>query len=156
MTTTQRALHHGGWFALLGPCVGLVVAIVSIIAIAFQYYESPGVFLGHIVTILPILLIMTWLTGAIPALLTGIAVAYLPTVIYTSRYWRTLASAVIGLVISVTAVVVNVLIFTDQNLMYFILREEVCWIVAASGLLAGMVMGWLISSLPGQRAGESD
>jgi hypothetical protein len=148
MTTTQRVLHHGGWFALLGPCVGLVVAIVSIIAIASQYYESPGVCFGYIVTILPLLLIMTWLTGAIPALLTGIAVAYLPTDIYTSRCWRTLASTVIGLVISVTVMVVNVLIFTDKNLMYFILHEEVCWIVAASGLLAGMVMGSIICRLP--------
>ncbi len=147
MTTPRRVIHHACWYALLGPCVGIVVAIMSIVAIALQYHESPDGFLAHLAAILPILLLVTWLIGAIPALLTGIAVASLPTGIYTSRYWRTLASAAIGLIISVAIVIVNVVIFTDRNLMYFILREEIFRVVAGAGLLAGLLMGLIIPRL---------
>lgn len=155
MITIRRVLHHGGWFALLGPCVGLAVAIISIFIIAWQYHESAGVFLKHILTLLPALIIVTWLIGAFPALLTGIAVACLPAGIYRSRCWRTLASAAIGLIVSVVLAVVNLLIFSDKNLMRFILGEDAFQLVAGAGLLAGIVMGWLIPYLPGLRVEES-
>lgn len=156
MTTTRRIIHHAGWFTLLGPsCAGLPVAIISIVAIALQYHESPGVFLRNIVSMLPFLLIVTWLIGALPALLTGIAVACLPTYIYAFHYRRTLASAAIGLGISVMAAILSVLLFTDRDLLHFILNEEVFWIFTGSGLLAGMIMGWLIPYLPGMKSEEN-
>lgn len=152
MTTTRRVLHHGGWFALLGPLAGIPVAMIAIVAIALQYHDSPGSFLWQIAIILPII---TWLVGATPALLAGIAVACLPAEIYAFHYRRILASTAIGLVISVAITLSSVLFFTDKNLMHFILREEIFRIVAISGLLAGLVMGWLIPYLPGMKSEES-
>ena len=152
MTTTRRVLHHGGWFALLGPLAGIPVAMIAIVAIALQYHDSPGSFLWQIAIILPII---TWLVGATPALLAGIAVACLPAEIYAFHYRRILASAAIGLVISVAITLSSVLFFTDKNLMHFILREEIFRIVAISGLLAGLVMGWLIPYLPGMKSEEN-
>ncbi len=152
MTTTRRVLHHGGWFALLGPLAGIPVAMIAIVAIALQYHDSPGSFLWQIAIILPII---TWLVGATPALLAGIAVACLPAEIYAFHYRRILASTAIGLVISVAITLSSVLFFTDKNLMHFILREEIFRIVAISGLLAGLVMGWLIPYLPGMKPEEN-
>lgn len=152
MTTTRRVLHHGGWFALLGPLAGIPVAMIAIVAIALQYHDSPGSFLWQIAIILPII---TWLVGATPALLAGIAVACLPAEIYAFHYRRILASTAIGLVISVAITLSSVLFFTDKNLMHFILREEIFRIVAISGLLAGLVMGWLIPYLPGMKSEEN-
>ena len=148
MTTTRRILHHAGWFALLGPLAGIPVAMIAIVAIALQYHDFPDRFLWQIAIILPI---VTWLVGATPALLAGIAVACLPAEIYAFHYRRILASAAIGLVISVAITLSSVLFFTDKNLLHFILREEIFLVVAISGLLAGLVMGWLIPYLPGMK-----
>lgn len=155
MTTTRQIIHHAGWFALLGPLAGIPVAMIAIATIALQYHDSPGSFLWEVAAKLPIILIVTWLVGATPALLTGIAVACLPAEIYAFHYRRILASAAIGLVISVAITLSSVLFFTDKNLMHFILREEIFRIVAISGLLAGLVMGWLIPYLPGMKSEES-
>ena len=155
MTTTRRIIHHAGWFALLGPLAGIPVAMIAIVAIALQYHDSPSGFLRHIATILPIMFIVTWLVGATPALLAGIAVACLPAEIYAFHYRRILASVAIGLVISVAITLSSVLFFTDKNLMHFILREEIFLVVAISGLLAGLVMGWLIPYLPGMKPEEN-
>ena len=155
MTTTRRIIHHAGWFTLLGPLAGIPVAMIAIVAIALQYHDSPGGFLRHIATILPIMFIVTWLVGATPALLAGIAVACLPAEIYAFHYRRILASVAIGLVISVAITLSSVLFFTDKNLMHFILREEIFLVVAISGLLAGLVMGWLIPYLPGMKPEEN-
>ena len=151
MTTTRRVLHHAGWFALLGPLAGIPVAMIAIVAIALQYHDFPDRFLWQIAIILPI---VTWLVGATPALLAGIAVACLPAEIYAFHYRRILASAAIGLVISVAITLSSVLFFTDKNLMHFILREEIFWVIAGAGLLAGVVMGWLIPYLPGMKSEE--
>ncbi|WP_228288577.1 MULTISPECIES: hypothetical protein [unclassified Klebsiella] len=152
MTTTRRVLHHAGWFALLGPLAGIPVAMIAIVAIALQYHDFPDRFLWQIAIILPI---VTWLVGATPALLAGIAVACLPAEIYAFHYRRILASAAIGLVISVAITLSSVLFFTDKNLMHFILREEIFWVIAGAGLLAGVVMGWLIPYLPGMKSKEN-
>jgi len=152
MTTTRRILHHAGWFALLGPLAGIPVAMIAIVAIALQYHDFPDRFLWQIAIILPI---VTWLVGATPALLAGIAVACLPAEIYAFHYRRILASAAIGLVISVAITLSSVLFFTDKNLMHFILREEIFWVIAGAGLLAGVVMGWLIPYLPGMKSKEN-
>lgn len=152
MTTTRRVLHHAGWFALLGPLAGIPVAMIAIVAIALQYHDFPDCFLWQIAIILPI---VTWLVGATPALLAGIAVTCLPAEIYAFHYRRILASAAIGLVISVAITLSSVLFFTDKNLMHFILREEIFWVIAGAGLLAGMVMGWLIPYLPGMKSKEN-
>ena len=152
MTTTRRVLHHAGWFALLGPLAGIPVAMIAIVAIALQYHDFPDRFLWQIAIILPI---VTWLVGATPALLAGIAVACLPAEIYAFHYRRILASVAIGLVISVAITLSSVLFFTDKNLMHFILREEIFLVVAISGLLAGLVMGWLIPYLPGMKPEEN-
>lgn len=75
MNATRPIFHHACWFALLGPYVGVLWAIV---AITLQSRNPSFSFLWDIVTILPIFLIITWLTGVVPALIAGIAIACLP------------------------------------------------------------------------------
>lgn len=152
MSTTRPIFHHACWFALLGPYVGVLWAIV---AITLQSRNSSFSFLWHIVAILPIFLISTWLIGVVPALLAGIAIACLPAEIYAFHYRRILASAIIGVTISAAAVILTTLISTNINLPSYILHDEDFRLIAGSGLFAGMMMGWLIPYLPGMKPEEN-
>ncbi|EHS88112.1 TPA: hypothetical protein NIU90_002057 [Klebsiella oxytoca] len=120
MTTTRRTLRHACWYAFIGPYIGLLWAIVP------------------------------WAAGAIPALLTGIAVAFLPTGIHAIHYRRILASATIGLAICAAIPLTGVLLFSDTDLTTFILRGHGFRVIAGSGLFSGLIMGWLIAYLPGR------
>lgn len=152
MNATRPIFHHACWFALLGPYVGVLWAIV---AITLQSRNPSFSFLWDIVTILPIFLIITWLTGVVPALIAGIAIACLPAEIYAFHYRRILASAIIGAAISATAVILTMLPLSSPSLTNFILHDNDVRTIAGSGLFAGLVMGWLIPYLPGMQSEEN-
>lgn len=152
MSTTRPIFHHACWFALLGPHVGVVWAIV---AITLQSRNPSFSFLWDIVTILPIFLIITWLIGVVPALIAGIAIACLPAEIYAFHYRRILASAIIGAAISATPVILTMLPLSSPSLTNFILHDNDFRTIAGSGLFAGLVMGWLIPYLPGMQSEEN-
>ncbi|WEJ88780.1 MAG: hypothetical protein P0Y63_26565 [Klebsiella huaxiensis] len=154
MSTTRPIFHHACWFALLGPYVGVLWAIV---AITLQSRNPSFSFLWDIVTMLPVFLIITWLIGVVPALLAGIAIACLPAEIYAFHYRRILASAIIGVAISAAAVILAMLLLSNPNLKNFILifHDNDFRTIAGSGLFAGLVMGGLIPYLPGMKSEEN-
>ncbi|HBU8668442.1 TPA: hypothetical protein N3Z54_004075 [Klebsiella oxytoca] len=147
MTTTRRTLRHACWYAFIGPYIGLLWAIVAIV---IQSRRSVGSFFEFVFSKLPYFLIVPWAAGAIPALLTGIAVAFLPTGIHAIHYRRILASATIGLAICAAIPLTGVLLFSDTDLTTFILRGHGFRVIAGSGLFSGLIMGWLIAYLPGR------
>lgn len=70
MSVSRRVIHHGLYFAVLGPLIGVLFLVLYIF-----FAKEPLVLW---VIIHPIFLLLSITTGAIPALLTGVMVACLP------------------------------------------------------------------------------
>lgn len=135
MTKTRRIIHHACWFALLGPHIGVLVTIAGEIQIRTI---TSGQFLLEILSILPIFIVLTWVIGGVPALLTGIAMACLPPRIYACVWQRVLVCGAIGAVI---ASIVWLVFISAMD-------EAFIWMAVGPGLMAGLIMGWMVPSLP--------
>lgn len=131
---TRRIIHHACWFALLGPHIGVPVTIVG----EMLDSHNPAHLLLEILSILPLFIVLTWWMGGLAALLTGIAAACLPSSVYCCTWKRTLACGLLG---SVIASVCCLFIFTG-------ISKEFLRASTGPGLLAGLVMGWLVPRLP--------
>lgn len=136
----KRILHHAGWFTLLGPFVGVPAAIVTL---AFFEDGDIGKFYFDVARVLMVIMFFGWFFGAIPALLTGIAVACLPAVIHDYHWRRILCSGMIGMAIAFIGESV-----VEGQIQYF-LANEMLWAVTSAGLFSGLVMGWTVVSLSG-------
>lgn len=147
MFPIRRVCHHAGWFALLGPLVGVIVTISSI---ALSNPESAGELLVHIMNIFPLFLVLTWITGGVPALLAGMAVACLPDNIHARAPLRLIAGGMAGVVISTgVALLLNTPIVSRLSLND-IFTPAAFIFTAGPGLFAGVVMSALITRLPGR------
>ena len=111
MSVSRRVIHHGLYFAVLGPLIGVLFLVLYIF-----FAKEPLVLW---VIIHPIFLLLSITTGAIPALLTGVMVACLPEKIGSQKRYRCLAGGIGGVVITeiYCAVIVWICPYISRHLL---------------------------------------
>ena len=143
MSVSRRVIHHGLYFAVLGPLIGVLFLVLYIF-----FAKEPAVLW---VIIHPIFLLLSITTGAIPALLTGVMVACLPEKIGSQKRYRCLAGGIGGVVITeiYCAVIVHIKGMASSELFENILSGDSLVVRIIPALLAGVVMSRIITRLPG-------
>ena len=143
MSVSRRVIHHGLYFAVLGPLIGVLFLVLYIF-----FAKEPLVLW---VIIHPIFLVLSITTGAIPALLTGVMVACLPEKIGSQKRYRCLAGGIGGVVITeiYCAVIVHIKGMASSELFENILSGDSLVVRIIPALLAGVVMSRIITRLPG-------
>ena len=143
MSVSRRVIHHGLYFAVLGPLIGVLFLVLYIF-----FAEEPLVLW---VIIHPIFLLLSITTGAIPALLTGVMVACLPEKIGSQKRYRCLAGGIGGVVITeiYCAVIIHIKVMASSVLFENILSGDSLVVRIIPALLAGVVMSRIITRLPG-------
>ncbi|HAH9865056.1 TPA: hypothetical protein HIF20_002554 [Escherichia coli] len=143
MSVSRRVIHHGLYFAVLGPLIGVLFLVLYIF-----FAKEPLVLW---VIIHPIFLLLSITTGAIPALLTGVMVACLPEKIESQKRYRCLAGGIGGVVITeiYCAVIVHIKGMASSELFENILSGDSLVVRIIPALLAGVVMSRIITRLPG-------
>ena len=143
MSVSRRVIHHGLYFAVLGPLIGVLFLVLYIF-----FAKEPLVLW---VIIHPLFLLLSITTGAIPALLTGVMVACLPEKIGSQKRYRCLAGGIGGVVITeiYCAVIVHIKGMASSELFENILSGDSLVVRIIPALLAGVVMSRIITRLPG-------
>ena len=143
MSVSRRVIHHGLYFAVLGPLIGVLFLVLYIF-----FAKEPLVLW---VIIHPIFLLLSITTGAIPALLTGVMVACLPEKIGSQKRYRCLAGGIGGVVITeiYCAVIVHIKGMASSELFENILSGDSLVVRIIPALLAGVVMSRIITRRPG-------
>lgn len=143
MSVSRRVIHHGLYFAVLGPLIGVLFLVLYIF-----FAKEPLVLW---VIIHPIFLLLSITTGAIPALLTGVMAACLPEKIGSQKRYRCLAGGIGGVVITeiYCAVIVHIKGMASSELFENILSGDSLVVRIIPALLAGVVMSRIITRLPG-------
>lgn len=143
MSVSRRVIHHGLYFAVLGPLIGVLFLVLYIF-----FAKEPLVLW---VIIHPIFLLLSITTGAIPALLTGVMVACLPEKIGSQKRYRCLAGGIGGVVITeiYCAIIVHIKGMASSELFENILSGDSLVVRIIPALLAGVVMSRIITRLPG-------
>ncbi len=143
MSISRRVIHHGLYFAVLGPLIGVLFLVLYIF-----FAKEPLVLW---VIIHPIFLLLSITTGAIPALLTGVMVACLPEKIGSQKRYRCLAGGIGGVVITeiYCAVIIHIKVMASSVLFENILSGDSLVVRIIPALLAGVVMSRIITRLPG-------
>ena len=143
MSVSRRVIHHGLYFAVLGPLIGVLFLVLYIF-----FAKEPLVLW---VIIHPIFLLLSITTGAIPALLTGVMVACLPEKIGSQKRYRCLAGGIGGVVITeiYCAVILHIKVMASSVLFENILSGDSLVVRIIPALLAGVVMSRIITRLPG-------
>ncbi|EMY6678243.1 hypothetical protein ABCM47_003058 [Escherichia coli] len=143
MSVSRRVIHHGLYFAVLGPLIGVLFLVLYIF-----FAKEPLVLW---VIIHPIFLLLSITTGAIPALLTGVMVVCLPEKIGSQKRYRCLAGGIGGVVITeiYCAVIVHIKGMASSELFENILSGDSLVVRIIPALLAGVVMSRIITRLPG-------
>ena len=142
MSVSRRVIHHGLYFAVLGPLIGVLFLVLYIF-----FAKEPLVLW---VIIHPIFLLLSITTGAIPALLTGVMVACLPEKIGSQKRYRCLAGGIGGVVITeiYCAVIVHIKGMASSELFENILSGDSLVVRIIPALLAGVVMSRIITRHP--------
>ncbi|EOO6093596.1 TPA: hypothetical protein ACPWCJ_003237 [Escherichia coli] len=73
MSVSRRVIHHGLYFAVLGPLIGVLFLVLYIF-----FAKEPLVLLRRI-QVLPLFLLLSITTGVIPALLAGVVMSRIIT-----------------------------------------------------------------------------
>lgn len=143
MSVSRRVIHHGLYFAVLGPLIGVLFLVLYIF-----FAKEPLVLW---VIIHPIFLLLSITTGAIPAMLTGVMVACLPEKIGSQKRYRCLAGGIGGVVITeiYCAVIIHIKVMASSVLFENILSGDSLVVRIIPALLAGVVMSRIITRLPG-------
>ncbi|WP_113519772.1 hypothetical protein [Escherichia coli] len=143
MSVSRQVIHHGLYFAVLGPLIGVLFLVLYIF-----FAKEPLVLW---VIIHPIFLLLSITTGAIPALLTGVMVACLPEKIGSQKRYRCLAGGIGGVVITeiYCAVIIHIKVMASSVLFENILSGDSLVVRIIPALLAGVVMSRIITRLPG-------
>ncbi|HDT3802943.1 TPA: hypothetical protein QHL01_000558 [Escherichia coli] len=143
MSVSRRVIHHGLYFAVLGPLIGVLFLVLYIF-----FAKEPLVLW---VIIHPIFLLLSITTGAIPALLAGVMVACLPEKIGSQKRYRCLAGGIGGVVITeiYCAVIIHIKVMASSVLFENILSGDSLVVRIIPALLAGVVMSRIITRLPG-------
>ncbi|BBU79564.1 inner membrane protein CbrB [Escherichia coli] len=146
MSVSRRVIHHGLYFAVLGPLISPKGVLFLVLYIFFA--KEPLVLW---VIIHPIFLLLSITTGAIPALLTGVMVACLPEKIGSQKRYRCLAGGIGGVVITeiYCAVIIHIKVMASSVLFENILSGDSLVVRIIPALLAGVVMSRIITRLPG-------
>ena len=145
MSVSRRVIHHGLYFAVLGPLIGVLFLVLYI------FFAKEPLVLLVIIQVLPLFLLLSITTGAIPALLTGVMVACLPEKIGSQKNYRCLAGGIGGVVITeiYCAVIVHIKGMASSELFENILSGDSLVVRIIPALLAGVVMSRIITRLPG-------
>ena len=143
MSVSRRVIHHGLYFAVLGPLIGVLFIVL------YKFFAKEPLVLWVIIH--PIFLLLSITTGAIPALLTGVMVACLPEKIGSQKRYRCLAGGIGGVVITeiYCAVIVHIKGMASSELFENILSGDSLVVRIIPALLAGVVMSRIITRLPG-------
>ena len=143
MSVSRRVIHHGLYFAVLGPLIGVLFLVLYI------FFAKEPLILWVIIH--PIFLLLSITTGAIPALLTGVMVACLPEKIGSQNRYRCLSGGIGGVVITeiYCAVIVHIKVMASSVLFENILSGDSLVVRIIPALLAGVVMSRIITRLPG-------
>ncbi|EFC5426587.1 TPA: hypothetical protein KAL33_001811 [Escherichia coli] len=143
MSVSRRVIHHGLYFAVLGPLIGVLFLVLYI------FFAKEPLILWVIIH--PIFLLLSITTGAIPALLTGVMVACLPEKIGSQKRYRCLSGGIGGVVITeiYCAVIVHIKVMASSVLFENILSGDSLVVRIIPALLAGVVMSRIITRLPG-------
>ncbi|RBW34509.1 hypothetical protein [Escherichia coli] len=143
MSVSRRVIHHGLYFAVLGPLIGVLFLVLYI------FFAKEPLVLWVITH--PIFLLLSITTGAIPALLTGVMVACLPEKIGSQKRYRCLAGGIGGVVITeiYCAVIIHIKVMASSVLFENILSGDSLVVRIIPALLAGVVMSRIITRLPG-------
>lgn len=143
MSVSRRVIHHGLYFAVLGPLIGVLFLVL------YTFFAKEPLVLWVIIH--PIFLLLSITTGAIPALLTGVMVACLPEKIGSQKRYRCLAGGIGGVVITeiYCAVIVHIKGMASSELFENILSGDSLVVRIIPALLAGVVMSRIITRLPG-------
>ena len=64
MSVSRRVIHHGLYFAVLGPLIGVLFLVLYI------FFAKEPLILLVIIQVLPLFILLSITTGAIPAMLT--------------------------------------------------------------------------------------
>ena len=120
MSVSRRVIHHGLYFAVLGPLIGVLFLVLYI------FFAKEPLVLLVIIQVLPLFLLMSITTGAIPAMLTGVMVACLPEKIGSQKNYRCLAGGIGGVVITeiYCAVIVHIKGMASSELFENILSGD--------------------------------
>ena len=134
MSVSRRVIHHGLYFAVLGPLIGVLFLVLYIF-----FAKEPLVLW---VIIHPIFLLLSITTGAIPALLTGVMVACLPEKIGSQKRYRCLAGGIGGVVITeiYCAVIIHIKVMASSVLFENILSGDSLVVRIIPALLAGCLL----------------
>ncbi|EPS0048946.1 hypothetical protein ACVBCU_000448 [Escherichia coli] len=144
MSVSRRVIHHGLYFAVLGPLIGVLFLVLYIF-----FAKEPLVLLRRI-QVLPLFLLLSITTGVIPALLTGVMVACLPEKIGSQKNYRCLAGGIGGVITEIyCAVIVHIKGMASSELYENILSGDSLVVRIIPALLAGVVMSRIITRLPG-------
>ncbi|EEG8744536.1 hypothetical protein MF517_002050 [Escherichia coli] len=73
MSVSRRVIHHGLYFAVLGPLIGVLFLVLYI------FFAKEPLVLLVIIQVLPLFLLLSITTGAIPALLAGVVMSRIIT-----------------------------------------------------------------------------
>ncbi|XIV53257.1 hypothetical protein AB2E30_05850 [Escherichia coli] len=143
MSVSRRVIHHGLYFAVLGPLIG------GLFLVLYIFFAKEPLVLWVIIH--PIFLLLSITTGAIPALLTGVMVACLPEKIGSQKRYRCLAGGIGGVVITeiYCAVIIHIKVMASSVLFENILSGDSLVVRIIPALLAGVVMSRIITRLPG-------
>ncbi|EFG7778498.1 hypothetical protein LAW22_20385 [Escherichia coli] len=144
MSVSRRVIHHGLYFAVLGPLIGVLFLVLYIF-----FAKEPLVLW---VIIHPIFLLLSITTGAIPALLTGVMVACLPEKIGSQKRYRCLAGGIGGVVITeiYCAVIVHIKGMASSELFENILSGDslVVRIIPALGNDSNLLIVFYVQIMP--------
>ena len=135
MSVSRRVIHHGLYFAVLGPLIGVLFLVLYI------FFAKEPLVLLVIIQVLPLFLL----------LLTGVMVACLPEKIGSQKNYRCLAGGIGGVVITeiYCAVIVHIKGMASSELFENILSGDSLVVRIIPALLAGVVMSRIITRLPG-------
>ncbi len=86
MSVSRRVIHHGLYFAVLGPLIGVLFLVLYI------FFAKEPLVLLVIIQVLPLFLLLSITTGAIPALLTGGFAPIFPDICYHLTHYKPAAA----------------------------------------------------------------
>lgn len=147
MSVFRRIIYHSGWFILLGPLIGAATAI-GVINYSPAIIGGPDSFLFCFYRTIPELVIITgWIYSLLPAWLTGVACALIPLKLYQKIINRMILCAIAGGLITT---LFNLVRYRFDISTLSLLYDEIL-IMLISAIVAGAIMGGVITYLPGLR-----
>lgn len=132
MNKRRIVCHHAFWFTLIGPLIGFI----SVIPLFYILLDYPTNYFRDIVEAWPTVLLLVYLGGSGPALLTGIISACLP-----KPYSSVVYVGMLGALLSTTLPFLIFIFGLGMSSEVFL-----CSLIA--GLISAAIMQQIIPTLP--------